>query len=149
MPLSDKSVKRLGQRQRVGALEAGIQQRIAAAIGEGPAAVAAPHHQGFAPGAQQRIAFAHRGLGARARASEGAAQALGGALFRQGPKRSGDGQRHRARRQGGQHDQAAIVEAGFGTDGKIGGKMAGEGGKGQEQGEGRQAGEAPPDASNP
>jgi hypothetical protein len=86
-----QGIQRLGQRQRIGALEAGIQQRIAAAIGKGPAAVAAPHHQCLASRAQKRVAFAHRRLGARTGALEGAAHALGAALLGQGPERGGDG----------------------------------------------------------
>ena len=70
-----------GQRQRVGAFEAGLQQVLAAAIGVGPGAVAAPHHQRLAPRAQQGIALADGGLGARAGQAQRAAKAPGDALL--------------------------------------------------------------------
>ena len=110
-PRSERSSSAGRQRQRIRPLEAGIQQLLAAAIGEGAGSVAAPHHQRFAPGAQKRIALAHRAAGAGAGDAQGAPQALGAALFRQRPKRGGDRQRHRAGRQGAQHDQPAAIES--------------------------------------
>ncbi len=125
-------VQRGGKRQRVRPLEAGLQGLFAAAIGKGPGAVAAPYHQGLAPGAEKRIPFAHHASGAGARDTQDAAQALGAALFRQGPERGGNRQRHRAGRQGAQDHQAAAIQPD-----QHAGRVGGPGGGRQAQGQGK------------
>ena len=106
-----KPVQRRGERQRVRPLEAGIQHLLAAAIGEGPGAVAAPDHQGFAAGAQQRVAFAHAASGAGAGEAEARRSRWALLLLGQGPEPGGDGQRHRPGRERAQDHQPAGVEA--------------------------------------
>ena len=69
-----------------GALEAGIQHLLAAAIGEGAGAVAAPDHQGFAPRAQQRVALAHGAAGARAGDAQAARAGAGRCAVRPAPR---------------------------------------------------------------
>ena len=98
-----QAVNGAGQRQRIGTLETGLQQLFAAAVGIGLYAIAPPHHQRLAARAQQRIALAHRGLGARAGQTQRAAQLGGDTLFRQRPQARGKGQRDAACRQSAQH----------------------------------------------
>ena len=74
-----------GKRQRIGALQTGLQQLLAAAIGKRPRAVTAPDQKGDAARAQQRVAFAQGGLGLGAHLAQRAAQLARGALFGQCP----------------------------------------------------------------
>ena len=94
-----KIVERLGERRRVRALEAGIQHRFAAAIGEGPVP-SRPQTTSASRPADRSASRSPTAAAARAGVAQGAAQALGAALLGQRPERGGNRERHRAGRQG-------------------------------------------------
>jgi len=121
-----QAIDRSGQAQRIGPLEAGLQQLLAAAIGIGSRPVPAPDHERFASRAQQGVALAHGGFGAGAGQPQRTAQAAGDALLRQGPEPGGDGQRDAARGQGRQHhDLAGKGGKGIGGQNRGGERRAG------------------------
>ena len=104
-------VQRRGKRQRIRALEAGIDQLLAAAIGEGAGAARPQTTRASRPAPRSASRSPTGATGPRAGDAQAAPQALGAALFGQCPERGGNRQGHGAGRQPAEHDQAASINS--------------------------------------
>ena len=87
-----QAVQRRGQGQRVRPLQAGLQQLFAAAIGKGPEPSRPQTTSASRPAPRSASRSPSGALRAGAGDAQGAAQALGTALFGQRPERGRDGQ---------------------------------------------------------